>query len=181
MSEEQQPKSDPNPKQVFEDPGRSSFDALNKASEKLRESLALNDENLKARLAHIFKDFDQSLAHPPRIDFDASLFRTGGSNEHLSAATLIRRLEATIGEWKTKLPDGCQPGMSAILNNGAAIQVSSMSQEGFNGIRIDGYVDGQPCMLLTHQSALQILCYVEQATQPARSIGFHYSGDGGGT
>jgi hypothetical protein len=101
-------------------------------------------------------------------------------NEYQSAGALMRRLAHTISEWRRQLPEGVQPALMAIVQGGPQIQIRSLAQEGFHGIRIDGYIDDAPCILLAHQATLQILCYVEEVKppeKPRRSIGFIIEGE----
>jgi len=101
-------------------------------------------------------------------------------NEYQSAGALMRRLAHTIAEWRRQLPEGVQPALMAIVQGGPQIQIRSLAQEGFHGIRIDGYIGEAPCILLAHQATVQILCYVEEIRppeKPKRNIGFIIEGE----
>jgi queuine/archaeosine tRNA-ribosyltransferase len=101
-------------------------------------------------------------------------------NEYQSAGALMRRLAQTIVEWRKQLPEGVQPALMAIVQGGPQIKIQSLAQEGFHGIRIDGYIGEAPCILLAHQATVQILCYVEEIMppeKPKRSIGFIIEGE----
>ncbi len=101
-------------------------------------------------------------------------------NEFQSAGALMRRLAQTISEWRRQLPEGVQPALMAIVQGGPQIRIVSLAQEGFHGIRIDGYVGDAPCILLAHQATVQILCYVEEIQppeKPKRNIGFIIEGE----
>ncbi len=97
-----------------------------------------------------------------------------------SAGELMRRLAGTITQWRKELPQGVQPALLALAHGGVQISVTSLAQESFHGIRIDGHINGAPCMLLAHQATVQILCYAEEIKppeQPKRSIGFVIDGE----
>ena len=105
---------------------------------------------------------------------------TEEQNEYQSAGALMRRLAATITQWRKQLPEGVQPALMAIVQGGPQISIQSVAQEGFHGIRIEGYVGDAPCILLAHQATVQILCYVEEIKppeKPKRNIGFIIEGE----
>ena len=96
-----------------------------------------------------------------------------------SSGALIKRLAITIRAWRQQIPQDAQPAILAILANGTAVRVSRLIQEGHNGVIVDGKVDDSPCLVLAHQSTLQLLCYIEHMEKPDRErlpIGFHYTG-----
>jgi len=95
-------------------------------------------------------------------------------NDYKSAEVLVRRLAETVVKWRASLEENMQPAILAILNGNIQIQVNSLAVEGYNGIRIDGTLNGAKCMMLTHQSSAQLLCYATEITEaePRRGIGF---------
>lgn len=99
-------------------------------------------------------------------------------NAYRSARALLQRLSQTLGEWRKELPNDVQPGITAILNGGIQIQVERMATESFHGIRIEGLLNGNPCMLLSHQSSVQLLCFVHKIEKEEfrRKIGFIIDG-----
>ena len=101
------------------------------------------------------------------------------SNEYRSAGVLMRRLADTVIQWRSQLPEDQQPAILAVLNGGIQINVLRLAQESFHGIRIEGTINGSPCMLLSHQSSVQLLCYVEKVEkkQFRRRIGFIIDGE----
>lgn len=96
-------------------------------------------------------------------------------DSYQSSKELIRRLAATIKIWAAQAPEKTQPAILAVLNNGAAIQVRQLASEGHHGIRIEGMLGDVPCMLLTHQASVQLLCYLEKVEKDEQrhTIGFH--------
>ena len=86
----------------------------------------------------------------------------------------MARLAERIKLWRESLPEDQQPLIAAILSNGAAIDVHQVAAEGHNGIMVEGTLDGQPCMVVAHQSNLQLLCYIAkvQDEKDRRVIGF---------
>jgi hypothetical protein len=102
-------------------------------------------------------------------------------NQFQSAGVMLRRLAIAIGQWRRELPPNVQPGLLALLNGGVQMDVEGLSQESFHGIRIDGRVDGTPCVVLAHQATVQLLC-IEQPVRPPelprrRPIGFVIEGE----
>lgn len=96
-----------------------------------------------------------------------------------SAAVLLRQLAGSIADWRQQLPHDFQPAILALLNGGAQIEVESLAQETFHGIRITGTLNGTPCVVLAHQATVQLLCWaqpVEPPERPRRPIGFIIDG-----
>jgi hypothetical protein len=96
-----------------------------------------------------------------------------------SSAEFIRRLTNRISLWRAQLQPGVQPVILALLSNGLVIRVRSISEEGHNGIGIEGRQEGgagADYLILTHQANLQLLCYVEKAAELAPPIGFIVQG-----
>ncbi len=116
------------------------------------------------------KDFDLPVYVPPTHE---------ETHSYQSAATLMRRLAKTIKQWRSSLPQGIEPAVVALLHGGVQIQVDCLAQEGFHGIRIEGTIDTSPCMVLAHQSTVQLLCYARKVEpeQKARRIGFIIDGE----
>jgi hypothetical protein len=101
------------------------------------------------------------------------------TNEYQSAAVLLRQLAANITNWRTALPEGFQPAIVALLQGGVQIQVQNLAQVSFHGIQIEGFINGKPCVLLSHQASVQVLCIAEEIkpTEPQRRpIGFLIDG-----
>lgn len=99
-------------------------------------------------------------------------------NDYRSSGELIKSLANTIRLWREQTPSDAQPAITAILSGGMQISVTRLAQESFHGIRIDGTVGGSPCMMLTHQSNVQLLCYIEKIVKerPEKKIGFIIDG-----
>ncbi len=102
------------------------------------------------------------------------------SNAFQSSAVLLRRLAESIRQWRRTLPDELQPAVLALLNGGVQIDVTSLAQECFHGIRIEGQIQGAPCVVLAHQSTVQLLCIAQPVIPPEtprRPIGFVIEGE----
>lgn len=99
-------------------------------------------------------------------------------NEYQSAGVLMRRLADSIIQWRHQLPVDQQPAILAILNGGIQIKVERLAEESFHGIRIEGKIAGNPCMVLAHQATVQLLCHIEKVEQEEqrKSIGFIING-----
>lgn len=100
-------------------------------------------------------------------------------NEYRSAGAMMRRLADTIVQWRQQLAEDEEPGILAVLHGGIQINVERLAQESFHGIRIEGNMNGSPCMLLAHQSTVQMLCFVKKVEKeaPRRRIGFIIDGE----
>lgn len=118
--------------------------------------------------------------HPPaapraELPPSGSLCSLEESNEYRSAGIFLRSLVAELTGWARELPKNYRPAIMAILQGGMQVQVQSLAQVSFDGIRIEGTLNGSPCSLITHQSSVQMLCYaeeIEETAPPKRPIGF---------
>ncbi|WP_444996553.1 hypothetical protein [Aliikangiella sp. IMCC44359] len=101
------------------------------------------------------------------------------ANEYQSAGILMRRLADTITQWREQLPEDEEPAILAVMYGGIQISVERLAQESFHGIRIEGNMNGSPCMLLAHQSTVQMLCFVKKVEKKTvkRRIGFIIDGE----
>lgn len=120
-----------------------------------------------------------SLRYPrPHDDTTQQIMENAQENSYQSARALLQRLSQTMTDWRKELDDDVQPAIVAILNGGLRIDVERMAQESFHGIRIEGLLNGNPCMLLSHQSSVQLLCFVQkiEKERPRRKIGFIIDG-----
>jgi len=99
-------------------------------------------------------------------------------NEYQSAGVLLQRLADSIIQWRSQLPPDQQPAILAILNGGILINVDRLAEESFHGIRIEGKMQGNPCMVLAHQATVQLLCYIEKVEKKelGTRIGFIIDG-----
>lgn len=125
----------------------------------------------------VFQNIHPEVA-PPRLEINQLNLANQEINDYRSAAELIRSLANTIRLWRQNTPADAQPAITAILSGGMQISVTRLAQESFHGIRIEGHVAGNPCMILTHQSNVQLLCYIEKIAEeaPERKIGFIVDG-----
>ncbi len=101
------------------------------------------------------------------------------NNNFQSAGRLLKKLALSIQEWRLALPENMQPAIVAILHGGIQIDVERLSQESFHGIRIEGKINGAACVLLAHQSTVQLLCLLQEIRPPElpkRQIGFVIEG-----
>jgi len=143
--------------------------ATEDSARRLEEALK-NVENPFSKLVAQYAIPNITPIHLPKIPSAAE------RNEYQSSSVLLQRLAETIAEWRKSLPEDEQPAIIAILSGGAQITVDRLSPEGFHGIRIEGRLDGTPCMLLSHQASVQLLSYVVPKTIPPRPIGFVLDG-----
>jgi hypothetical protein len=95
------------------------------------------------------------------------------AHEYESAGALLDRLERTIKEWRTRLPENAQPLIEAIVPGGWIV-VCDFVEQGHNGIAIRGKAGDRDCLLLVHQANLQLLCTIEKldSAKERTPIGF---------
>jgi hypothetical protein len=98
-------------------------------------------------------------------------------NQYCSAAAFMKAISQEALAWRSKLPKNFRPAIMAVLHGGIQVQVQSLAQVSFDGIRIEGNMQGGPCSLLAHQSTVQMLCYAEEIKDEIdlprkRAIGF---------
>lgn len=102
-------------------------------------------------------------------------------NEYRSAGVLLQALAAEAREWSQQLPPNYRPAIVAILHGGVQVQVRTLAQVSFDGIRIEGTMgEDIPCSMLAHQDTIQLVCYAvelddedDESSEPARNpIGF---------
>jgi len=96
------------------------------------------------------------------------------SNEFRSAGVLMKAIADEALSWRESLEEGLQPAILAILQGGIQIEVLKLSQVSFHGIRIEGKMAGNSCVMFAHQASVQMLCHAVEIKEeaPQRSIGF---------
>jgi hypothetical protein len=94
--------------------------------------------------------------------------------EFRSAGVLLQALAAEARAWSEKLPPEFRPAIVAILHGGLQIEVRTLAQVSFDGIRIEGLMGDSPCSLLAHQGTVQLVCHAVRVEeeQEDRPIGF---------
>jgi len=80
-------------------------------------------------------------------------------NQFRSAGVLLRALAAEARAWSQKLPPEFRPAIVAVLHGGLQVQVRTLAQVSFDGIRIEGIMGDSPCSLLAHQNTIQLVCH----------------------
>ena len=115
---------------------------------------------------------------PPCLSVEEMGLSHQDVNDYRSAGELIKSLAKTIHTWRQHMPKDAEPTIVAMLNGGLQIHVTRLVQESFHGIRIEGTAGGNPCMVLTHQNNVELLCYVQQVAEeePKQRIGFIIDG-----
>jgi hypothetical protein len=81
------------------------------------------------------------------------------SNEFRSAGVLLQALAAEARGWAERLPPEYRPAIVAVLHGGLQIEVRTLAQVSFDGIRIEGMMGDSPCSLLAHQGTVQLVCH----------------------
>lgn len=96
------------------------------------------------------------------------------SNEFRSAGVLMKAIADEALSWRQSLEEGLQPAIVAILQGGIQVEVLKLSQVSFHGIRIEGNMGGNSCVMFAHQANVQMLCHAVEVKEeaPKRSIGF---------
>jgi len=81
-------------------------------------------------------------------------------NEFRSAGVLLQALAIEARAWSEQLPQNFRPAIVAILHGGVQVQVRTLAQVSFDGIRIEGTMgEDIPCSMLAHQNTIQLVCY----------------------
>jgi hypothetical protein len=95
-------------------------------------------------------------------------------NEYRSAAVFLATLASEVKAWRQQLPPHYQPAVIAILHGGVQVNVMKVAQVSFDGIRIEGLIQGSPVTLFAHQATVQMMCFaMEVAKEKAPNpIGF---------
>ena len=100
-----------------------------------------------------------------------------------SAGEFVKRLAQRIARWRELLPEDTEPVILSFLPTGDVVEVISIGEDGHSSVVVEGLVDDAPCMFISHQASLQILCYTrtikeeeEEPKKKRRTIGFHVDG-----
>jgi hypothetical protein len=97
-------------------------------------------------------------------------------NEFRSAGVLLKALAAEAKAWGEQLPPNYYPAIVAILYGGLQVQVRTLAQVSFDGIRIEGLLGESPCSILAHQNTIQLICHAmsldEDQQEEPHPIGF---------
>ena len=96
-------------------------------------------------------------------------------NEYRSAAVFLASLASEVKAWRQQLPANYQPAVVAILHGGVQVNVVRLAQVSFDGIRIEGLIQGNPVTLFAHQSTVQMMCFateVREEEEQRKPIGF---------
>ncbi|PCJ43617.1 MAG: hypothetical protein COA71_01730 [SAR86 cluster bacterium] len=89
-------------------------------------------------------------------------------NEFRSAGVLLEALAIEARAWSEKLPPSFRPAIVAILHGGVQVQVRTLAQVSFDGIRIEGTMGEEiPCSLLAHQDTIQLICHAVELDEHA--------------
>jgi hypothetical protein len=84
-------------------------------------------------------------------------------NEFRSAGVLLEALAIEARAWSEKLPSNFRPAIVAILHGGVQVEVRSLAQVSFDGIRVEGTMgEDIPCSMLAHQDTIQLICYAKE-------------------
>lgn len=95
------------------------------------------------------------------------------SNLYRSAGALLEALATEARAWSKQLPAQFRPAIVALLHGGVQIQVRTLSQVSFDGIRIEGWMGDRPCSLLAHQNTVQLVCHAIQVENTEEAAAKH--------
>jgi len=145
---------------------------------------SLSEEKPKT-LVGIMEHLNKQVAHvpgftPPHIEKDALYCPLPEScsqeekNEYRSAAVFLAALATEVKAWRAQLPPNFQPAVMAILHGGVQVKVVRLAQVSFDGIRIEGLLQGNPVTLFAHQSTVQMMCFAMEIreAEERNPIGF---------
>ncbi len=101
-----------------------------------------------------------------------------------SAGEFITRLAHRVTKWRESLPEDQIPVVLTFLPTGDVVEVLTVGEDGHSSVVIEGLVGDSPCMFISHQASLQIMCYTKQVEEEEevepkkkRFIGFHVGGE----
>ena len=99
-----------------------------------------------------------------------------------SAGEFIRRLAHRVAKWREAVAEDEVPVVLTFLPTGDVVEVLTIGEDGHSSVVIEGLVEGSPCMFISHQASLQVLCYTsklekEEVEATRRMIGFHVGGE----
>lgn len=103
-----------------------------------------------------------------------------------SAGEFVKRLAERVSKWREMLPENLEPVILTFLPTGDVVDVISIGEDGHSSVVIEGLVDEAPCMFISHQASLQVLCYTRDTKEDKsddstaikkRRIGFHVGGE----
>lgn len=95
-----------------------------------------------------------------------------------SAGEFVKRLAHRVQKWRERLEDDEQPIILALLPSGGTVEVWSVGEDGHSSVVVEGLVNKEPCMFISHQASFQILCYTQKVEpEKKRKIGFHVGGE----
>ena len=102
-----------------------------------------------------------------------------------SAGEFITRLAHRVTKWRDSLPEDEVPVVLTFLPTGDVVEVMTVGEDGHSSVVIEGMVNDSPCMFISHQASLQILCYTRKVEdeegdgepEKKRTIGFHVGGE----
>lgn len=104
-----------------------------------------------------------------------------------SAGEFITRLAHRVTKWRDSLSADERPVVLTFLPTGDVVEVLTVGEDGHSSVVIEGLVNDSPCMFISHQASLQILCYTRKVedddeeegeeTKKKRTIGFHVGGE----
>ena len=113
-------------------------------------------------------DIGEILAHMPKE----------AQHRFESAGEFVKRLAHRVQKWRERLPEDEQPVILAMLPNGNAVEVWSVGEDGHSSVVVEGLLNDNPCMFISHQASFQILCYTQKVEpEKKRKIGFHVGGE----
>lgn len=95
-----------------------------------------------------------------------------------SAGAFVRRLAVRVQKWRERLAEDEQPVILAMLPNGNAVEVHTIGEDGHSSVVVEGTAGDSPCLFISHQASIQILCYTQKVEpEERRMIGFHVGGE----
>ena len=138
------------------------------SSEEEDRELLLRQPYLTLPGATGMPDVQEILAHMPAEE----------QHRFESAGEFVTRLAVRVAKWREQLPDDEQPIILALLPNGNAVEVWSVGEDGHSSVVVEGLMNDSPCMFISHQASLQVLCYTQKVEpEKRRKIGFHVGGE----
>jgi len=82
-----------------------------------------------------------------------------------SAGEFVKRLAGRVAKWREMLAEDLEPVILTFLPTGDVVEVLTIGEDGHSSVVVEGLVDETPCMFISHQASLQVLCYTRKISE----------------
>src|SRR5437870_3503270 len=88
------------------------------------------------------------------------------------AMSITNTFVARMKSLKEEAPEGTQLVVTMLTPNGQVMEVNGLRDEGYNLFSVDGYVDGERCVVVAHVFTLSFSCSFKSTKGESRVHGF---------